>query len=49
MWMALTRNDIFSIHGIFILDEAEAIHELDLLDGASAMSGEVFFDVLFGD
>lgn len=45
----LTRNDVFGIHGIFILNEAEAIHKLDFLDGARAMSREVLFDILLGD
>lgn len=29
--------------------KAEAIHELDFLDGSTAMSTKVFFNVLFGD
>jgi len=41
--------DITSVHGIFILDEAKAIHEFDLFDGASAMSSKVLLDVLFCD
>ncbi len=45
----LTRNNILGVHCIFILNEAKAVHQLDLLDGTSAMGGEVLFDVLFGD
>jgi hypothetical protein len=30
--LVLTWDDIFGIHGIFVLYEAEAIHELDFLD-----------------
>lgn len=44
----LTRHDITGIHGIFILDEAEAIHQLDLSDLARSMGAEVLFDILFG-
>jgi hypothetical protein len=36
-----TRNNIASVHFVFILDEAEAVHELDLLDGTATMLGEV--------
>lgn len=44
----LTRYNITSVHSIFVLDEAEAIHELDLGDLARPMGAEVFFDILFG-
>jgi len=41
-------NDVTRIHGIFILNEAEAIHELDLGDLPSAMGREVILDILLG-
>lgn len=40
-----TRNDIPSIHGILVLDEAETVHKLDLGDLAGAMAGKVSLDV----
>lgn len=43
-----TRHDVASIHCIFILDEAEAIHQLDLGDLTRAMGAEVFLDVVLG-
>lgn len=51
LWSATqhTRDDVSRIHRIVILDEAEAIHELDLGDGSSLVSGKVFFDVRLGD
>lgn len=45
---ALTRNDIPGVHGILILDETEAIHQLDLSDGAIRVL-EVALNILFGD
>ena len=42
----LTRHDIPSVHGVFILDESEAIHELDFRDLSCAMLSEVRLDVL---
>ncbi len=44
----LTWNDIASIHRILVLDEAEAVHKLDLSDLASAMGGEVVLDIGLG-
>lgn len=44
----LTWDDISSIHGIFIFNEAEAIHKLDLGDLASTMGGEVTLDIGLG-
>ena len=43
----LTRNHITGIHRIIILDEAEAVHELDLGDVTSAVL-EVALDVFLG-
>jgi hypothetical protein len=43
-----TWNYVSSIHGIIILDEAEAVHELDLDDLSSAMLGKVGFNVGLG-
>lgn len=48
MGRRLTRNDVSRIHGILVLDEAEAIHELDLGDLASAMGSEVAFNIGLG-
>ena len=45
----LTWNHILCVKRILILEKAEAIHELDFLDGSTAMCTKVFFDVLFGD
>jgi len=45
----LTRYDVARIHGIFVLDEAEAVHELDFGNLASAMSRKVTLNILFGD
>lgn len=47
--MELTRNNVARIHGILILNEAEAIHELDLRDLAGAMGTEVSLDLGLGD
>lgn len=44
----ITRNHISSIHGILILDESKAVHELDLLDCTGAMSGEMGLNVSLG-
>ena len=43
-----TRNDISSIHGVLVLDEAESVHQLDLGDLAGAMAGKVSLDVGLG-
>jgi hypothetical protein len=42
----LTRDNISCIPGIFVLNEAKAIHELNLGDFASAMATEMFFDIV---
>jgi hypothetical protein len=44
----LTRDDIASVHSIFVLDEAKSIHELDLGDLAGAMAGEMGLNVGLG-
>ena len=46
LW-SLTGHDISRIHGILVLDESEAIHELDLGDLAGAMCSKVRLDVGF--
>lgn len=46
--MYLTRNHIPSIKSIIILNEAKAIHELDLSDVASPIL-EMVLDVFLGD
>lgn len=43
-----TRHDIARIHRIFVLDEAKAVHKLDLGDLASAMSVEVVLNIGLG-
>ena len=44
----LTWNDVLRVHGIIILNEAEAIHELDLGDVASPFL-EMILDIFLGD
>jgi hypothetical protein len=44
----LTGNDVACVHAVFVLDEAEAVHELDLGDLTSSMAGEVVLDVGLG-
>jgi hypothetical protein len=44
----LTRDNIPSIHRIFIFDETKPVHELNLGDFASSMCAEVLFDILLG-
>ena len=44
----LTWNDVARIHGILVLDEAKAIHELDLDNLTGAMGREVCLDIIFG-
>lgn len=44
----ITRNYISGIHGILVLDESKAVHELDLLDCTGAMSGEMGLNVSLG-
>ncbi len=43
-----TRYDIPGIHGILVLDEAKAIHELDLGDLTRAMGRKVSLDIGLG-
>ena len=45
---ALTRYNITSIHSILVLNETEAIHELDLSDFTSAMRCEVGLNIGLG-
>jgi hypothetical protein len=44
----LTRNDVARVHGVFVFDKAEAVHELDLGDFARPMAREVVLDVGLG-
>jgi hypothetical protein len=46
--LRLTRYDIPGIHGIFIFNESEAIHQLDLRDLAGAMRSKVSLDIGLG-
>lgn len=43
-----TWDDITRIHGVLVLDEAEAIHELDLGNLAGAMGVEVVLNIGLG-
>ena len=45
----LTRNNVASVHGIVVLDEAKAIHDLHFGDVACAMGLEMLLDVFLGD
>lgn len=49
-WMSgiRTRDNVARIHGVFVLDEAEAIHELDLGNLAGAMCVEVVLNIGLG-
>jgi hypothetical protein len=38
-------NDIARVHGIFVLDEAEAVHEFDFCNLAGAMGLEMSFNI----
>lgn len=44
----LTGYDISCIHGVLILDKAEAIHKLNLGDVAGAMGVEVVLNIGLG-
>ena len=46
---SLTRDNISRIHRIVVLDEAKAVHELDLGNVASTMGLEVVLDIFFRD
>jgi hypothetical protein len=48
MTTELTWHNIPRIHGILVLDEAEAVHELDLCDLTGAMGREVSLDIGLG-
>lgn len=45
----LTRHHVPSIQRIIVLDEPEAVHQLDFGDVASSILGEVGLDVFLGD
>lgn len=47
--MTLTRNDVTGIHGVLVLDEAKAVHQLDLGDFTSSMGRKMSLDILLGD
>lgn len=44
-----TWNNITGVHGILVLDEAEAVHQLDLCNLSSAMGAKVGLDIGLGD
>ena len=44
----LTGNDVAGVHGVLVLDEAEAVHELDLGDLTGSMAGEVVLNIGLG-
>ena len=41
----LTWNDIARVHGIFVLDEAETVHEFNFCNLAGAMGLEMSFNI----
>jgi len=43
-----TGNNVARVHGVFVLNEAEAIHELDLGNLACAMGVEVVLNIGLG-
>lgn len=43
-----TGHNVTRVHRIFVLDEAKAVHELDLGDLASAMGVEVVLNIGLG-
>ena len=43
----LTRHNVSGIHGVLILNETKAIHQLDLRDLTRSMGTEVLLDILF--
>lgn len=43
-----SRNDVARVHGILVLDEAEAIHELDLGYLSGAMGVEMILNIGLG-
>lgn len=48
LFAELTRNHVAGVHGILVLNEAEAVHEFDLSDLAGAMRLEMGLDIRFG-
>jgi hypothetical protein len=44
----LTWDNITRVHGVFVLDETEAIHELDFGDLASTMGREMGLNISLG-
>jgi hypothetical protein len=46
--MRRTRYDIARVHGVLVLDEAKAIHELNFGDLAGAMGVEVVLNIGLG-
>ena len=45
---ARTRDNIARIHVVFVLDESEAVHELDLGNLAGAMGVEMVLNIGLG-
>lgn len=43
-----TWDDVTGIHWILVLNEAKAVHDLDLLNNSGAVSGEVVLDIFLG-
>ena len=46
--MRRTRDHISRIHGVLVLDEAEAVHELNFHDLPGAMGVEVVLNIGLG-
>jgi hypothetical protein len=44
----LTWHHVSGVHGVLVLDEAEAVHELDLGDFTGPMGSEVLFNIGLG-
>jgi hypothetical protein len=44
----LTRDDVTRVHCVLVLDEAKAVHELDLGDLTGAMGVEMGLDLSLG-
>ena len=44
----LTRHNVTRVHGVLVLDETKAVHELDLSDFTSAMGLEMGLDFCLG-
>ena len=46
--MISTWDNIAGIHGILVLNETKAVHDLDLLDDSGAVGSKVLLDIFLG-